>query len=132
VSDVTGTVTLAGQPLTDALVTFTPVSSGTPSSARTDSAGKFELIYTKGVKGAEQGEHIVTITTYQFGDDGADPPTSEVPEKVPFMYREGDKQLKATVTAGKNEINFDMEAGPVRPPEVKGKKKGRTSVDRCY
>jgi len=132
VSDVTGTVTLDGQPLADALVTFTPASSGTSSAAKTDSSGKYELIYTKGVKGAAQGEHTVTITTYQVADDGADPPTAEVPEKVPYAYREGEKELKATVNAGKNEINFSLEAGPVSPPQVKGKKTAKASSDRCY
>jgi hypothetical protein len=136
VSDVTGTVTLAGQPLSDAAVIFTPTGNGTSSSARTDSAGKYELIYSKDVKGvvkgAVQGEHTVTITTHQPANPDGDPPSPEIPEKVPYKYREGDASLKATVNPGKNEVNFELESGPVTPPPTKGAKKGRKSADVCY
>jgi len=124
VATVKGKVSLGGQPLPDATVMFTPeATTGSPSAGRTNAAGEYELVYTREVKGAEKGDHSVTISTYASATD--DPPAPEAPEKVPFAYREGDKKLKATVNAGANEINFDLEPGPVNPPQAKGKFKGK-------
>jgi hypothetical protein len=129
VAQVKGKVTLGGQPLPDATVMFTPTAAtGSPSAGRTNAAGEYELVYTREVKGAEKGEHSVTISTYAAATD--DPPAPETPEKVPFVYREGDKKLTATVNPGSNEINFDLEAGPVNPPAAKGKLKGKRLP--CY
>ena len=125
---VTGKVTLAGQPLAGATITFTP-SDGSPSFGVTDAEGKYNLVWSaqrgKRIDGAQIGDHSVTISTFQFGDPTAKPPKAEVPEKVPFKYREGPDKLKATVKPGANEINFDLEAGPVEPPKPKGKTKGK-------
>ena len=132
VAPVKGKVTLGGQPLADALVTFSPVASGSPSSGRTNSNGEYELVYTRGVKGAEKGEHTVNISTFVFGNPDGDPPTTEVPEKVPYIYHEGDKKPKATVNSGANEINFDLEPGPVNPPQIKGKRGKRSAEGTCY
>jgi hypothetical protein len=123
VAAVNGKVTLGGQPLPDAVVMFTPVNPGSPSAGRTNSSGEYELSYTRTVKGAEKGEHNVSISTFMNATD--DPPAPEVPEKVPYAYREGAKALKATVNAGSNEINFDLEPGPVDAPQPKGKGKGK-------
>jgi len=122
---VSGKVTLAGQPLADAIVTFSPATSGSPSTARTDSSGSYTLMFTRGVKGAEVGDHNVTISTHRDADTDADPPTAEVPEKVPFKYRKPG-ELKATVKKGSNTIDFPLEAGPIeepKPEKGKGKKK---------
>ena len=122
---VSGKVTLAGQPLADAIVTFSPAASGSPSTGRTDSSGSYTLMFTRGVKGAEAGDHNVTISTHRDADTDADPPTSEVPEKVPFKYRKPG-ELRATVTKGSNTIDLTLEAGPIeepKPEKGKGKKK---------
>jgi hypothetical protein len=122
---VTGKVTLGGQPLAGALVTFTPVDGGSPSFGRTDENGQYNLIWAqvrgRKIEGAQIGEHIVTITTYQEGDPDADPPVPAVPEKVPLKYRQQDGQLKATVQKGTNNIDFNLEPGPVEAPQPKGK-----------
>ena len=60
---VHGTVTLDGQPLAGAIVTFEPVEPGRGSMAMTDAQGKYELIYIRDDKGAKPGAHRVQITT---------------------------------------------------------------------
>src|SRR5262245_39370809 len=65
---VSGKVTLGGQPLADAAVTFSPTAAGSPSTGRTNASGEYTLLYTRGVKGAEAGEHTVTISTYRSAD----------------------------------------------------------------
>jgi hypothetical protein len=125
---VTGKVTLGGQPLAGALVTFTPVEGGSPSFGRTNENGEYNLVWSKvgrrTIEGAQIGEHVVTITTYQEGDPDADPPIPAVPEKVPLKYRQEGGQLKATVQKGVNTIDFALEPGPVDAPQPKGKGKG--------
>ncbi len=123
---VTGKVTLAGQPVPEALVMFSPVSGGSPSAGRTGADGTYTLVYARGINGAIIGEHTVTIST--FKDALEDPPTPEVKETVPLKYREGDSLPKVTVKSGSNNLDFTLEAGPIEPPPVakKGKKTGTT------
>ncbi len=125
---VSGTVTLGGQPLPNAMVTFAP-TNGTPSIGRTDAEGKYNLVWTQQgrriIEGAQIGDHIVMIRTLEFGDPNAKPPKPEIPEKVPYKYRTEAGQLKATVKAGVNTIDFPLEAGPVEPPPPAKGKKGK-------
>lgn len=118
IGKVTGRVTLDGQPLADAVVTFAPAAEGSPSLGRTDSSGLYNLVYTREINGAEIGEHKVSITTYSAADPEADPPVAAVPEKVPAKYN-GRSELKATVEAGSNRLDFDLEsAGEVIQPNT--------------
>jgi hypothetical protein len=130
---VTGKVTLAGQPLPDALVMFSPVQGGSPSAGRTDASGEYTLVYTRDVNGAEPGEHTVTISTYQEANPEGEPPTPEKPEKVPLKYREGPDLPKVTVQRGSNTFDFTLEPGPIEAPKAKtkGKTKPGTPVP-CY
>jgi hypothetical protein len=107
-SSVKGKVTLDGQPLPDALVRFSPVNPGSPSYGRTDADGQYELIYTRDAKGAEVGEHVVSITTAKPGDPDGDPPTEDVPEKLPAKYH-AQSELKREVMPGRNVIDFDLQ-----------------------
>jgi hypothetical protein len=126
---VTGKVTLAGAPLADALVTFNPVDGGSPSAGRTSSDGSYSLEFSRKMQGAMVGEHTVTISTLQPALE--EPPTPEVPEKVPFKYREPESTLKATVKSGSNKIDFALENGPIEPPVSKTKKKAADTAT-CY
>jgi len=123
---VSGKVTLGGQPLPDADISFAP-SKGSPSIGGTDAEGKYNLIWgnVRGrvIEGAQVGEHTVLITTFRAGDPNAKPPRPEVPEKVPYKYRQEGGQLKATVKAGANVIDFALEDGPTEAPQAKGKGK---------
>jgi|SRR6478752_2401349 hypothetical protein len=125
---VTGKVTLGGQPLAGALVTFTPLEGGSPSSGRTDQEGKYTLYWARvgrrQIEGAQIGEQAVKISTIVEAAPSAKPPVAGAPEKVPYKYRT-ETPLKATVKSGANEINFDLEPGPVEPPQPKGKTRGK-------
>ena len=126
---VTGKVTLAGAPLADALVTFNPTSGGSPSAGRTAADGTYRLNFSRKIDGAIVGEHTVTISTLVPALE--DPPTPEIPEKVPYKYREGDDLLKATVKSGSNKIDFALDSGPIQPPA--GKKKAKAAeAPTCY
>src|SRR3954468_9731312 len=68
---VVGSITMDGQPVPNATVTFDGAKAGEPPSlGRTDASGKYELYYSRGHKGATIGEHVVHIST--FGDSGDD------------------------------------------------------------
>jgi hypothetical protein len=119
VSRVSGTVTLEGQPLPGALVTFVPQKQGGSTSlGKTDDVGKYTLSYGGDIQGAEIGSHKVTITTYSSGSPDSDPPLPKVPEKVPLKYNE-QTELTADVKAGDNTIDFPLKNdGPIRPEPV--------------
>lgn len=131
---VTGKVTLGGQPLEGALVMFSPVNGKSPSSGRTDATGTYTLVYTRTgtriINGAEVGEHIITISTYQGANEDGEPPTPEVPEKVPFKYRDGAELLKREVKRGNNSIDLALDSGPVDNPQTKTKAKKTSRA--CY
>lgn len=125
---VTGKVTLGGQPLADAMVMFSGIEGGSPSAGRTDSSGMYTLVFSRGIDGAEVGSHMVTISTFQPGSEDATPPSPDMPEKVPFKYRDAATALKADVKAGSNTIDFPLEPGPVEDPKEaaeKAKSKGK-------
>ncbi len=100
---VSGTVTLDGNPLADAMVRFYP-QNGRPSSGKTDSQGRYELIYLAGTKGAVIGEHEVRIST---ADDDEDPLGMQNTETVPAIYNKQTK-LKQVVEKKDNTIDFTL------------------------
>lgn len=101
---VSGTVTLDGQPLSNADVQFYPVQ-GRASYGVTDQSGQYELMFTYDTKGCLPGEHQVKISTQRFESD--EPGAARLPELVPRKYRKPG-ELTATVAPGENEINFDL------------------------
>jgi hypothetical protein len=117
VGSVTGTVTLDGNPVSGALVSFTPKKGGSPSVGRTDDSGKYFLQYTRDQQGAEIGEHSVKITTYLAADPEADPPQAEVPEKIPIKYNYK-TELTKEVKSGTNTIDLELQGGEVIQPKV--------------
>jgi hypothetical protein len=131
---VTGTVTLDGQPVPDAAVTFAGANPGdSPSIGKTDATGNYELSYSRRYKGATIGEHTVYISTYQPKTD-ENPQTKK--ELIPAKYN-GKSELKATVKRGANKLPFDLKSGGeiIQPddddqPAKKGKK-GRSKTG-CF
>ena len=97
---VTGVVTLDGQPLSGAQVTFSP-ESGRPSNAETDKDGSYSLQFTADEAGAILGKHTVKIATAVDGRD--DPKT----ERVPSRYN-SKTELTAEVKEGKNTLDFEL------------------------
>jgi len=104
--DVTGIVTLDGDPLEGVLVQFSP-TEGRGSQAVTDSEGRYELTYVYPTMGAKVGQHKVTIETPPVDD--SDPEAPEVEEVIPAKYRK-DTVLTADVKPGGNEIDFELKS----------------------
>jgi len=105
---VEGVVTLDGDPLPDAVVSFRPTEGGRTAEGMTDENGHFTIAFAAGTEGALLGEHEVRVSTFQekvIGDDGRveDP---GMPEKVPKKYNE-ESELIRNVESGEN--HFDLE-----------------------
>jgi len=125
---VTGTVTMDGKPVPDAMVSFEPTEPGKSAAlGKTDASGNYELYYSRSHKGAPVGENIVKITTY--GETGDDENRQIRKETVPTKYNVK-SELKAEVKRGANKFDFDLKSGGevYQPGEEpgKGKKKGRS------
>ncbi|NOX53834.1 MAG: carboxypeptidase regulatory-like domain-containing protein [Planctomycetes bacterium] len=108
---VSGTVTMDGKPLANAMVRFIPEAGGRPSFGITDAQGRYELSYTESQKGAILGKHRVEITTYGVGAEedeeygGASPGATK--ETVPAKYNVN-SELTAVVEDKNNEFNFEL------------------------
>ena len=105
VGQVTGKVTLDGQPLKSAQIEYQP-ESGAPSYGETDADGEFELHYTRQQKGALIGQHTVRIKTGGEieGDDGE---TVYVTERLPLKFHR-ESELVRNVERGKNRHEFKL------------------------
>jgi len=104
---VSGTVTLDGEPLADAMVIFTPMTGGRPAAGRTDAQGRYELIFDRAGAGAVHGEHFVEIRTADeriLEDDSVE----VIPERVPAKYN-ATSELRRTVEEGSNVFDFELE-----------------------
>lgn len=106
---VSGTVTLNGQPLANALVTFQPQEKGgSPSTARTNDKGYYELMFSADTPGAMLGKHKVTVSTYR---QEAQPNgiAKEVPETVSAKYtNQLTTPLVKEVGPGSNTIDLEL------------------------
>lgn len=97
---VHGKVTLDGQPLANANISFLP-PTGPSSAALTNDAGVYVLMNKSGAPGAVAGLHAVIITTDLLGAR-----TKEA-EKVPAKYNSA-STLTASVSESSAEHNFDL------------------------
>lgn len=104
--EVTGVVTLDGQPLENAQVIFEPKQigekgRGRASNATTGADGSYTLSFNADADGASLGSHKVMIL--KMPDDPSEPGKQMLPAK----YNEK-TELTAEVKAGANSINFDL------------------------
>ncbi|MGQ9915283.1 MAG: carboxypeptidase-like regulatory domain-containing protein [Thermogutta sp.] len=117
-----GTVTLNGQPLPDAVVMFEDAENGTVCVGLTDAAGRYELRVDSRKKGVTAGRKIVRISTAtripglnvgfdgeggdaeERGEQGSHAPPQEL---VPARYNK-DSQLTVEVTASQKSYDFDL------------------------
>jgi hypothetical protein len=95
-------VTLDGQPLANAGVSF-QLPGKSLSGGSTDDNGNYELIYRRGVRGANIGKNQVTILE--------DPERTHHPQRVPARYNQN-SELQIEVKPGDNKINFDLTSKP--------------------
>ena len=108
----TGLVTLDGQPVADAAVSFMPVGGGPMATGNTNSEGVFEL-KTTNKPGAVVGEHrvaVVKMKEYGYDPNGTVGPGGIrtqwfVPQKYSLADSSG---LTATVGKSDNELFFEL------------------------
>ncbi len=104
-AQVSGTVTLDGQPLEGAQVSFWPLDaeagSDRPSAGVTDGSGQYRLMYTAEEPGVLPGRHKVEISTASGGEEG---PKAE---RLPPRYNTN-TELTAEVTSGRNTLDFEL------------------------
>jgi len=107
--EVHGKITFKGNPVKEGRVTFLNPNEGGASEAPINSDGTYAV-----AGGVALGEYVVEITPLVQivdTDPGKSPPAPvEKPAPdIPLKYRQqGKTPLRASVKAGKNEINFDM------------------------
>lgn len=105
---VSGTVTLDGEPLAGALVSFYPQEEGKRfSTGTTDASGHYELVYTNDQKGAATGKHTVKITTATVQGEGG--PARAPKEKLPAKYNDA-SELTVDITSSSSSTNFDLQS----------------------
>ena len=75
---VTGTVTLNGQAVDGATVSFSPTSGGRAAAGVTDASGRFTLSTLETGDGAVPGSYGVTITKRSGGEAGSGPQGADV------------------------------------------------------
>jgi hypothetical protein len=91
---VNGTVTLDGQPLEGAIVTFLPVEKGQGQIAHgtTDKDGAFDLTTSRPNDGAFPGEYKVTVV---YAEGAAPPPSGNVKDAFAGLKKAQGQKLKA-------------------------------------
>jgi hypothetical protein len=99
---VSGTVTMDGQPLADAMVTFTYTDHPRPAAGRTDANGAFKLIYNNRV-GGPIGSAKVMIRKQGKLDDG-----ELFGELIPRRYHASTTLQYEVTKAGPNEFNIPL------------------------
>jgi len=123
---VSGQVTLDGEPLAGAVISFQPIrnSSADPPTAtgsvgHTDAQGQYVLrLVDPDRSGALVGEHTVTISTATASGVEGEPPQGE---RAPEEWRDGSQRY--TVPAGGTaNANFDL-VTPAAPAKTSAKKK---------
>jgi len=112
---VSGRVTLDGQPLTNGVVSFTPVKAGSSAYGTIGSDGRYRL-QTGAETGIDPGDYKVTIAANATPEQAAAMGIKVGREGImPLLtpQRYGDvatTPLSATVKSGSQEIDFVVEA----------------------
>jgi hypothetical protein len=111
-AEITGKVTLDGQPLAGAEVNFEPVDPtiGTTGTGYTQPPdGSYKIFYPGDKEGAPAGEYKVWIAGGEIEDEEGGGSATKVPGK----YSLENSPLTATVEAGKaNVFDWELTSGP--------------------
>ncbi len=114
---VTGKLTVDGEPIEGATIEFVPEEGGRPSMATTDDQGNYTLRWSPDAEGATIGTHTVVVRTERApfspeGDEGT--PVEERLELLPPEYNDA-STLKKEVAAGSQVIDLDLETNGFQP-----------------
>ena len=107
---VTGRVTLDGQPLENACLEFVPLEGhGSNAFGRCDSDGNYAVMFAHNAKGATLGKNRVRITTRDVYQDSSGREAWSR-ERVPARYNTR-SELDVSVQPGANVFDFSLETG---------------------
>jgi len=110
--EVTGTVTLDGQPFPGAIVTFiSTAESGTTSTGVTDQEGRYRLKFTFKKSGAMVGHNQVKIEYEAPSAEDETPRSATKQRSLPAHYQKKGT-LSAEVKAGHQVIDFALSSTP--------------------
>jgi len=124
---VEGVLTLGGQPLEGAAITFHPKNGdGNEAAAfgHSDASGGYKLSSVNGEpeRGAIAGEYVITVSKIEENDPRAGMSYEEATmsrlqptrrELVPAVYQNRERTpLSATVNKGRNTINIELSRNP--------------------
>jgi hypothetical protein len=104
-SAVEGVVTLDGQPVDKAVVTFNPAEGGRPSAGQTGSDGKFKLS-----EKLKPGTYKVTVSKRNVADAGGPIDPSDASKKADM--------LKMMTGSGKGKVAEPSKSGPPAPKSL--------------
>ena len=107
--NVSGKITLNGEPLEGALVTFSPTRTegvGSTTFGKTASDGTYHMVVSDEKDGAFIGENLVRVKTSDSKADG-----SVIKEVVPAIYNSKSRVL-VEVKSGDNTFDFELESTP--------------------
>ena len=105
---VSGKITINGEPLEGAYVTFTPTRSegtGSTSFGKTASDGTYSMVLSESQEGVYTGENLVRIKTGDVTPDEG----RVIEETVPNVYNSKSNLLKE-VKSGSNTFDFKLES----------------------
>lgn len=125
---VEGTVTLDGEPLAGAAISFIPVEGGRPSSGQTDEQGHFTLASFTANDGVPPGQYKVTVVKLdarrqaeaapvEEGGEGEEPQVmGNIEQAVKFLTpmkysSPATTDLKVEVSAGMEPVQIDLKSG---------------------
>ena len=107
---VTGKVTLDGQPVSRAVITFTP-EKGPPSYGGSNAEGQYRVFFTADKTGAVIGRHSVTIEQGNVStDDNGKPLPDQNITKIPKKYAGKAGALSVDVKPGDNVIDLALDS----------------------
>lgn len=105
---VTGRVTLDGQPVADALISFMPLDPGGVSAVgQTDDDGTYDVQKSSDGTSLLRGRYAVRISTFLEGNTDVDPPIKARPERIPAEYNVS-SQLIVDLKPGANTCDFPL------------------------
>jgi hypothetical protein len=117
-AEVSGKVTLNGEPLANATVSFQPIAkrgsieAGEGSTGKTNEKGKFILKSSTGKSGAQVGEHQVSISALdpKIGERDERPPRGGWPlvDKVPSRYNAKSELTFHVPRGGTTKADFEL------------------------
>jgi hypothetical protein len=110
--EITGTITLKGQPIEDGLIQFAALDGQTTGDGAQIVKGKYRIPKEKGLSPGRYKVFIIAGNGQSgAGDASPDSPNAGAPlagERVPPEYNRKSNVIKEVTTGGANEFNFDI------------------------